>query len=115
MCLHQTVRTACLLGFAIFCSLPGIVLADEISTWNTLSANERQQILSAVDTEQFKGAIGQKFSAITGLRNVPQAALTDRLYRDQQSGQDSGLRLVWQGASNLISVSDAGLSLTRRF
>ena len=115
MSLHQAVRTACLLSVAIFCSLPGIVLADESSTWNTLSADERQRILSSVDTEQYNGSNGQRFSAVTGLLNIPQAALTDRMYRDQQSGQDSGLRLVWQGAANLISVSEAGLSLTRRF
>lgn len=115
MSLHQAVRTACLLGVAIFCSLPGIVLADESSAWNTLSADERQRILSAVDTEQYNGSNGQRLRAVTGARNVPQAALTDRSYRDQQGGHDSGLRLVWQEAANLISVSEAGLSLTRRF
>ena len=90
-------------------------MADENATWNTLSAVERQQILSAVDTEQFNRSSGQNFRALSGARTVPQAALTDRWYQDQQSGQDKGLRLVWQGSASLISVSDAGLSLTRRF
>jgi len=115
MRLHQNFRTACLFGIAIYASLSGVALADDSSAWHTLSVDDRLKILRVLDIEPFASASEQNLRAGTVARAVRQAALTDRWFQEQRQGNDRNLRLVWQRSANLLSVSEEGLSLTRRF
>ena len=60
MSLHQAVRTVCLLGLAIFCSLPGIVLA--------IACPERDFVL--LDSSSKKLRFVQQTLGILKLENV---------------------------------------------
>jgi hypothetical protein len=115
MRLHQNFRTACLFGIAIYASLSGVALADNSPAWNTLSVDDRQKILRALDVEQSASAGVQNLRTETGAQAVRQAALTDAWFQQQRQGNDRSLRLVWQRSVNMLSVSENGLSLTRRF
>ncbi|MCR9259532.1 MAG: hypothetical protein NXH95_07400 [Pseudomonadaceae bacterium] len=115
MCLHKNFRTARLFVIALFASLPGVAVADERPAWNTLSVGDRQEILRALDVEQSALSGTPNLRTETGAQTVRQAALTDRWFHDQRQGKEANLKLVWQRSANLLSVSENGLSLTRRF
>ena len=115
MRLQQNFRTACLIGIAIYASLTGVALAEDGPAWNILSVDDRQKILRALDVQQSASAGVQNLRTETGVQTVRQAALTDRWFQEQRQGNDRSLRLVWQRSANLLSVSEEGVSLTRRF
>lgn len=115
MGLHKNFRTACLFVIALFASLSGVAVADERPVWNTLSVDDRQEILRALDVEQSALSGTHNLRTETGAQAVRQAALTDRWFHNQRQGNEASLKLVWQHSANMLSVSENGLSLTRRF
>ncbi|XOV82546.1 MAG: hypothetical protein ACFHXK_17010 [bacterium] len=120
MRLHQLVRSFCLLGSVLCCSLPGVALGGENTLWYALSTAERQQILGELDVAQSRLLGGSASRSDMRIRAAQPsesagALLQQQAYQIDQNGQSAGLRLIWQPATNPFSVTEQGLSLTRRF
>jgi hypothetical protein len=94
--------------------MPSQVLAEDSATWYLPVEQDRQQILADVEIAQDQILNARRMHA-DGRTQIDRWRLAKRWYSGSQKRPDSGVTLVWQDAANQLSVSEAGLRLTRRF
>jgi len=94
---------------------PAVLVADPLASAQAAAAAEA--LATAFDDGIFDDvyALGVARYRVDGATKVTGWRLNDGWYLGSQSGEDSGLTLVWQTGSDQMSLSKDGLRFTRRF